>query len=199
MRAGQAVLALGVHRLAQSHQREAERPVVRTVSSAEIAVVQFDLDQPPDEQLGRWKGPRAQDADRERPGLLGELPGNRPEGHRGVGQAGYEILGRGPRALLDIGLPGLRAGISRPVLARTRPDQQVAHGVGVAGHVSQDVPPGPARQQRRLAQVRVRDQPGRAQQALGRVVDLVVQAALRVVHPPTVRPAMSAARRRPEA
>ena len=46
MRAGQAVLALGVHRLAQSHQREAERPVVRTVSSAEIAVVQFDLDQP---------------------------------------------------------------------------------------------------------------------------------------------------------
>ena len=90
---------------------------------------------------------------------------------------------RGP---LDIGLAGLGAGVGRAVLARPGADQDGAHRVGAAGQVGQDMRPGPARQQGRLPQVRLGDHPGRAEQPLRRVVDLVTQPALRSVHPPTL-------------
>ena len=57
--AGEAVLALGVHRLVEGHGGEGGRPVVRAVSGAQIAVVRFDLDQPPGQQLGRREAGRS--------------------------------------------------------------------------------------------------------------------------------------------
>ena len=57
--------------------------------------------------------------------------------------------------------------------ASVRLREKGAHGVGVAGQVRQHVRPGPPGQQRRLPQVRLGDDPGRPEQALRRVVDLV--------------------------
>ena len=75
------------------------------------------------------------------------------------------------------------AGTSWPERAPTR---RVAHRVGAPGQVGQDVGPRPAGQQRRLPQVRLGDHPGRAEQALRRIVDLVAELSLRGVHPPTL-------------
>ena len=99
-RGGPGAGSASARRGAWRRRRPASR---RTVSGAQIAVVQFDLDQPPGQQLGRREAGRVQDADGERPGLLGELPGHGTEGHGRVGQGGHEILGRRLRALLDAG------------------------------------------------------------------------------------------------
>ena len=86
------------------------------------------------------------------------------------------------RVALDIGVPGLAAGVGRAVLAGPRADQQGPHRVRVAGQVGQHMGPRPAGQQGWLPQIRLGDHPGRAEQALRRVVDLVVELALRGVH-----------------
>src|SRR5262249_13770745 len=76
----------------------------------------------------------------------------------------------------------LRAGVGRALLPGPGPDQQIAQGIGVTGQVREHVPARPAGQQRRLPELGVGDDPRRAEQALGRVVDLVTQLALRGVH-----------------
>jgi len=47
----------------------------------------------------------------------------------------------------------------------------------VAGEVGQDVRPGPSRQQRRAPQIRLGQDPGGVEQALGGLIELVVQLA----------------------
>ena len=149
-------------------------------------MVQFDLDEPAGQELGGREGGRVQDPDPVLPVFLGQLPGDGTEGHGRAGQVGHEVLGLQGRAFLDAGDAGLRAGIGGAVLAGPGTDQQVAHRVGAAGHVAQNVRAGPVRQQRRLPQVGLGDDAGRVEQALGRVIDLVVELALRGVHLPTV-------------
>jgi hypothetical protein len=66
-------------------------------------------------------------------------------------------------------------------------DQQVTHGIGVAGDVRQDVGSAPPGQQRGRAQIRLGQDPGGIEQALRGLIELVVQLAKRGIHPPTVK------------
>jgi hypothetical protein len=96
-------------------------------------VVQLGLDQPPGQQFDSRERRRVQHPYPDLPGLIGQFPGHCPQGHRRVGQVGYQILGADSSASLDVGFPRLRAGVSRPVLPGAGAGQQVPHSVGVAG------------------------------------------------------------------
>jgi hypothetical protein len=110
-------------------------------------VVQLDFHQPPGQQSGGWEWRGVQHPHRDLPGLIGQSPGDRAQGHGGVGQVNDQILGSHGGALLDVGVACVRAGVGRPVLPGPGADQQIPHRVGVAGHVRQDMRPGPPRQQ----------------------------------------------------
>jgi hypothetical protein len=56
----QPVLALRPHRLGKLHVGKGRRPLGVAVADAEIAVMQFDLDQPPDQQQAGREGRRVQ-------------------------------------------------------------------------------------------------------------------------------------------
>jgi hypothetical protein len=150
-------------------------------------VVQLDLDQPAGQQLAGRERVQARDPQLHSPGGVGQLPGDRAQGHRGVGHVGRQVFRTSAAAALDVGRPGLAARVPGPVLPRAGPDQQVAHGVGAAGQVREHVPPAPARQHGRLSQVWIGEHARCAQQALGRVVDPLTQLSLRHVHPLTLR------------
>src|SRR2546429_1281549 len=80
-----------------------------------------------------------------------------------------------PIFLLDgrLALPG--AGVGRTVLPGAHADQHIPHPVGIPGHVREDMTPGPPGEQRRDPQLRIGDNPRRAEPALPRLVDLVTQ------------------------
>jgi hypothetical protein len=149
-------------------------------------VVQLDLDQPPGQQPSGRERHRVQHPDLDLPGLVGQLLDHGPQGHRRVRQVSGQVRGSHGGAALDVGFPGLGAGVGRPVLPGAGADQQVPHGVGVAGHVRQDMRPGPPGQHRRAPHIGLGDGPGIVQQPLRRLVDLVVQFALRRVHQTTL-------------
>src|SRR5579875_357564 len=67
----QAVLALGVHGLGEVEGGERGGPVARAVAGAEVTVVQFDLDQPPGQDLGGGEPHGVQDPDLVPPGVAG--------------------------------------------------------------------------------------------------------------------------------
>ena len=150
-------------------------------------MMQLDLDQPPGQQPGGRERGRVEHLYRELPGLVGQPPGDVAEGHRRVGQVGYEFLGRLGGAPLDVIVPGVLAVIGGALLPGPGADQHIAHRVSVPGQVGQDMGPRPARQQRRRPQVRLGQHPGAAEQALRRVVDLVTELTSHRVHPPTVK------------
>jgi hypothetical protein len=149
-------------------------------------VVQLDLGQPAGQQLGGGERRRVQDLDLDVPGLVRQLPGDCPQCHRRVGQVGHEVTRPHGGALPDAGVPGLRAGVRGAGLPRPGADQQVPHGVGVAGHVRENVRPGPPRQQRRGPQVGFGKGAGIVEQSLRGHVDLAAQLPLCLVHQPTL-------------
>jgi hypothetical protein len=149
-------------------------------------VVQLDLDQPPGQQFRGRERRRVQHSHLDLPGLIGQLLDHRPQGHRRVSQVGGQVFGCHGGASFDVGFPRVRAGVRRPVLPGPGADQQVPHGVGVAGHVRQDVRPGPPRQQRRGPHLSLGDGTGIVEQPLRRMIDLVAQLALCRIHQPTL-------------
>jgi hypothetical protein len=149
-------------------------------------VVQLDLDQPPGQQPGGRERHRVQHPDLDQPGLIGQLADHGPQGHRRVRQVSGQVRGSHGGASFDVGFPCLGAGVRLPALPGPGADQQVPHGVGVAGHVRQDMRPGPPRQHRRAPRIGLGDGPGIVQQSLRRLVDLVAQFALRRVHQTTL-------------
>ncbi len=157
-------------------------PVGRAVAQAQVAVVQLDLDQPPDQQLPGRERRQAGHPDRIPPGLAGQLAGDGAQRHRRGRHIGHQLGGLLAGGLLDVSRHGRRTHVRRPVLPVSRADHQAAHRVGAAGQVREHVRPRPARQQRRCPQVRLGDDPRRAEQPLGGVVELVPQPSLRGVH-----------------
>jgi hypothetical protein len=149
--------------------------------------MQFDLDQPPGQQVGGRKRPEVQHPYREPPCLIGQLRGDGAKRHRRDGQVLREVLGVHPRAGLNVGLACLGAGVRGAVLSRPGPGQQVTHRVGVPGDVGENVRPRPPRQQGRRAEVRLGDDAGDVEQALGGLIDLVKQLAVYGVHQLTLK------------
>jgi len=145
-------------------------------------MMQFNFDQPPGQQLSGGEGYRVQNPHRDLPRVIGQLPDDGPKGHRRVGHVGHELLRSHACALLDAGLPRLRADVGGTVLPGAHADQQVPHRVGAAGQVREDMRPRPPWQQRRRLEVRFRDDACRVEQALRRLIDLVVQLTLCGVH-----------------
>ncbi len=145
-------------------------------------MMQLHFDQPPGQQLSGREGGRVQDPHRDLPPLIGQLPGDGAQGHRRVGQVGHELLCPPARAVLDVGLPRLGADVRGTLLPGPHADQQVPHRVGLPGQVREDMRPRPSRQQGQCPEVRLGDDPGRAEQSLRRLIDLVAQFPLCGVH-----------------
>jgi hypothetical protein len=79
--------------------------------------MQFDLHQPPGQQVGGWERPEVQHPHLEPPCLTGQLRGDGAKRHRRDGQVLREVLGVHPRAGLDVVLACLGAGVRGAVLS----------------------------------------------------------------------------------
>jgi hypothetical protein len=154
--------------------------------------MQFDLHQPPGQQVGGRKRPEVQHPYSEPPCLIGQLRDHGAKSHRRGGQVIREVLGVHFRAGLNVGLACLGAGVRGPALSYPGAGQQLTHRVGVPGDVGENMRPCPPRQQGRRPEVRLGDDAGHVKQALGGLIDLLVQLAVCGVHPLTLGQAIRA-------
>ena len=148
--------------------------------------MQLDLDQPPGQQPGGGERLGVEHLHLDQPRLIRQLPGDGPQGHRGIGQVAHEVGRAHGGAPLDVGLPVVHAGVRGRHLPGPGAGQHVPHGVGVAGQVREHVRPGPPRQQRRNPQAVLGQGTSVVEQPLGSGIDLVTQLALGSVHPTTL-------------
>src|SRR5271170_2712589 len=149
---------------------EAVRPVGDPVPDAQVHVVDLQLRQPPRQRVpGRVRLP----ANAVHAGLPGRLRQARGLGRQRRGRlrdVGAQF-GRGtPRSGLDVLVAGGGARVLRRHHPGTRPGQQVAQPVRAAREVGQQVPAGPAGQQRGLPRPRVGDRGRARKQPPGRLV-----------------------------
>ena len=73
--------------------------------------MQFDLHQPPGQQVGGRKRPEVQHPHSEPPHVVRQLRDHGAKRHRRVGQVVREVLGVHFRAGLNVGLASLDAGV----------------------------------------------------------------------------------------